>query len=233
MTNNRAYVRQRSGLCLNLLDPDPNDWTDEDLAVGLARTFRWGGHSIWPLPLSVAQHSLTVLALARKAAQRPLIPAEVLREILHDSDEALIGGFDAISPLKPFLGQGFKDLTTRLQQAVFTRYDLTPWNDAEHKWHKHADILAAASEAVHIAGWSQQEVRKVLEIQKTPLIEDPLTELYDCAPWEPWTPDLAAERFLVMLAGKGYIDGNEKREGEGRGERKRPLHPISTQIQRA
>ncbi|MFM7303455.1 MAG: phosphohydrolase, partial [Alphaproteobacteria bacterium] len=62
----RAWVRLPSGLRLDLLSPTPFDWTDEDLATGLARTFRWGGHSIWPEPLSVAQHALFVLQLRRQ-----------------------------------------------------------------------------------------------------------------------------------------------------------------------
>ena len=62
----RAWVRLPSGRRLDLLSPTAFDWTDEDLAVGLSRTFRWGGHSVWPgAPLSVAQHSLAVLALRR------------------------------------------------------------------------------------------------------------------------------------------------------------------------
>ncbi len=40
----RAWVRLPSGRRLDLL-PHPFDWTDADLATGLARTFRWGGHS--------------------------------------------------------------------------------------------------------------------------------------------------------------------------------------------
>lgn len=28
---------------------------DTDLPLGLARTFRWDGHSVWPLPMSIAQ----------------------------------------------------------------------------------------------------------------------------------------------------------------------------------
>ncbi|MEM8519031.1 phosphohydrolase [Janthinobacterium sp. CAN_S7] len=199
MTQPRAYIRQRSGLRLNLLDPDPNSWTDEDLAIGLARTFRWGGHSIWPLPLSVAQHSLSVMILFAKFAPKPPTPAEALRELAHDADESLIGGFDAIGPVKPFLGQGFLDLTVKLQQAVFARYNLVQWTPAEHRDHKHADILAAASEAVHVAGWSLAEVRDTLKIHLTPLLTDPLAELYDCRPWEPWAPDVAAERFLAEL----------------------------------
>ena len=64
----RAWIRLPSGRRLDLLSPTPLDWTDEDLAIGLSRTFRWGGHSVWPgVPLSVAQHSLAVLALLAKA----------------------------------------------------------------------------------------------------------------------------------------------------------------------
>lgn len=203
MTPPRAFIRQRSGLHLNLLDPSPDSWTDEDLAIGLSRTFRWGGHSTWPLPLSVAQHSLTVLALARQFAVIQLTRSESLRELTHDADESLIGGFDPVSPIKPFLGEGYTELAKKLQQAVFKRYKLAPWTPAEHKHHKYADILAAASEAVHVAGWGANEVRDILNIDLTPLLSDPLAELYDCRPWEPWAPDIAADRFLAELVEQG------------------------------
>lgn len=46
--SDRAGVLLKSGRRLDLLDPDPyGGWTDEDLATGLARTHRWGGHSAW------------------------------------------------------------------------------------------------------------------------------------------------------------------------------------------
>ncbi len=45
----RAWVRMPSGKRLDLLNPTPFDWDDADLALGLARTYRWGGHSAWPL----------------------------------------------------------------------------------------------------------------------------------------------------------------------------------------
>ena len=115
----RAWVRLPSGKRLDLLHPTPFDWDDGDLAVGLARTYRWGGHSAWPLPLSVAQHSLMVLAMHRRAARSPGIAAE-LRELLHDADEGLLG-FDCISVVKPFLGEAFRALTVDLQRAVAIR----------------------------------------------------------------------------------------------------------------
>jgi hypothetical protein len=187
-----------SGKRLDLLNPTPFDWDDADLALGLARTYRWGGHSAWPLPLSVAQHSICVMLLRRAASPTPLAPVVELRELLHDAEEGLLG-FDAVSPLKPFLGVGFKELTQRLEQMVFLRYGLPAWTPTEHAKHKQADRLAAASEAVHVVGWKVAEVRNTLRIRAAVLEEDPLAERYRCRPWEPWPPVIAAERFLIEL----------------------------------
>ena len=88
MRPDRAWVRLGSGRRLDLLDPQPGQWTDCDLAVGLSRTYRWGGHSRWDLPLSVAQHSLLVLVLRQQMQpHQPLTPGEALRELVHDADE--------------------------------------------------------------------------------------------------------------------------------------------------
>lgn len=187
-----------SGIRLDLLNPTPFDWDDSDLALGLARTYRWGGHSAWPLPLSVAQHSLTVMLLRRQLSPIKLSPLIELRELLHDAEEGLLG-FDCISVLKPFLGEGFRALTLRLERAIFLRYALPQWTKTEYRLHKRADRLAAASEAVHVVGWTSEEVRKTLKIAATPLLEDPLIRQYDCQAWEPWPPALACERFLFEL----------------------------------
>jgi hypothetical protein len=196
-TATRAWVRLPSGKRLDLLHPTPFDWDDEDLAIGLARTYRWGGHSAWPLPLSVAQHSLAVLAMHRSAAKKP-DPGSDLRELLHDADEGLLG-FDAISVIKPFLGEAFRALTIDLQRAVAIRYRVKAHDPIEQKAHKRIDRVAAASEAVHVVGWTRDEVRNTLRIPFEPMQVDPLVGIYDCAPWEPWTPALAASRFLAEL----------------------------------
>ena len=187
-----------SGKRLDLLNPTPHDWADEDLALGLARTYRWGGHSAWPLPLSVAQHSITVMLLRSAASAAPLSALAELRELLHDAEEGLLG-FDCISVLKPFLGESFRELTARLENAVFLRYTLPPWSADEHALHKNADRLAAASEAVHVVGWSAHEVLHTLKISVAPLAEDPLIARYGGTAWEPWPPALACERFLAEL----------------------------------
>jgi len=198
MSDARAWVRLPSGKRLDLLNPTPFDWEDQDLALGLARTYRWGGHSAWPLPLPVAQHSLLVLALHRRRVQGASNALMELRELLHDADEGLLG-FDCISVVKPFLGEAFRTLTARLENAVAIRYGLPPWTRGERAAHKRADRVAAASEAVHVVGWTQGEVRNTLRIPYNALAADPLLDVYGGKAWEPWAPKLAAERFLAEL----------------------------------
>lgn len=221
----RAWVRLYSGKRLDLLNPTPFDWDDSDLALGLARTYRWGGHSAWPLPLSVAQHSLFVLALHRTRMKAAGCPRAELRELLHDADEGLLG-FDCISVLKPFLGEAFRDLTARLQAAIVLRYGLDPWTAAEQKLHKRDDRIAAATEAVHVVGWTPKEVRSTLRISYTPLAQDPLVGVYGGKPWEPWPPRLAAERFLAELVRLTRDTGGPAREeGTARIVRPDPARP--------
>ncbi|MDB5748556.1 MAG: phosphohydrolase [Massilia sp.] len=166
------------------------------------------------LPLSVAQHSITVMLLQRAALGGRVDPLSELRELLHDAEEGLLG-FDAISVIKPFLGDGFRALSKRLEHVVFLRYGLPPWTSAEHARHKRADRQAAASEAVHVAGWSREEVRRTLKIQAAVLEDDPLAGVYGGAPWEPWPPALACERFLAELERLTRLLGDGNRDGDG------------------
>jgi 5'-deoxynucleotidase YfbR-like HD superfamily hydrolase len=194
----RAWIRLPSGAALDLINPRSDAWTDADLASRLARTYRWGGESIWPWPLSVAQHSLLVLALRRDSASHALSAAEARAELLHDAEEGFLG-FDCISPLKRVLGLPFQQVADRLMAAIAQRYQLPTWTEASHRAHKLADRIAAASEAVHCTGWSPHEVRDVLGIAESALAADPLQAIYGGQAWEPWPADVAADRFLTEL----------------------------------
>jgi len=195
----RAWVRLQSGRRLNLLEPNPDSWANSDLAIGLSRTYRWGGHSCWELPLSVAQHSLLVMVLRQKLRPfEPLTRGDALRELLHDADEGLLS-YDPISPVKPHLGADFRALAGRMQAAVQTRYGLQPWDDESYAIHKQADRLAAATEAMHVAGWSAAELHETLEIGIPPLTADPLPAPDGMRSWEPWPARVAAALFLAKL----------------------------------
>jgi len=199
MKPDRAWVRLGSGRRLDLVNPRAASWNDSDLAIGLSRTYRWGGHSRWDLPLAVAQHSLLVLVLRQQMQpQQPLTPGEALRELLHDADEGFLS-FDPIAPVKSHLGDEFHLLTGRLRVAIAERYTLPEWRQDDYVLHKRADHLAAASEAFHVAGWEQHELADTLGIRLTPLRDDPLPLLDGLRRWEPWPARRAAALFLAKL----------------------------------
>ena len=74
--------------------------------------------------------------------------------------------------------------------------------------HKHADRVAAASEAFHVVGWSLVEIREHLDIELEPVEADPLPLPAGMRPWEPWSADLAASFFLSTL--KDLSSRNER-----------------------
>ena len=59
--------------------------------------------------------------------------------------------------------------------------------------------MAAASEALHVVGWSLHDIRHTLEINATPLVRDPLARPPGMRAWQPWPPQLAAKLFLEEL----------------------------------
>src|SRR5215471_11459549 len=203
----RAWVLLKSGRRINLLQPMAADWEDEDLALGLSRTYRWGGHSAWDLPLSVAQHSLTVLAIREGFATKALTDAQALRELLHDAEEGLLS-WDPISPIKPYLGAEYHSLASAVTKAIAQRYRLPAWTQKAYAAHKHADRVAAASEAFHVVGWSLVEIWEHLDIELEPVEADPLPLPAGMRPWEPWSADLAASFFLSTF--KDLSSRNER-----------------------
>ena len=195
----RPFVLLPGGGILDLADPSPDSWTDDDLATGLSRTYRWGGHSAWKRPLSVAQHCLTVLAI--RELDEPLSSGLALYELLHDAEEGLLG-FDCIAPLKPLLGEPFRAVCDRLTDAVRTCYGLPTLSGEAYREHKRADRTAAASEALHVVRWSPAQIATTLGIRETPLDRDPLVygdPRASYVAWEPWTAEYAAKRWLARL----------------------------------
>lgn len=193
-----AWMLMPSGRRLDLLNPHPGDWTDDDLAIRLSRTYRWCSDTRWDRPLSVAQHSLTVLRLRQAASVRPLTPAEQLRELLHDAEEG-VTNHDVPTPLKPLLGEAYQLMIERIRRCIDDRYNLPGWDEASYAAHKQADRLAAASEARHVVGWSDADIRLGLDIAARPVLRDPLPPQQGLRPWEPWPAHLAARLFGERL----------------------------------
>ena len=151
----RVWQRMLSGRRLDLIDPSPVDVEIEDIAHGLARVARWNGQTKGAHAFSVAQHSVVVEALCLHIEPR-LDPQSRLLALLHDAPEYVIG--DMISPFKAVLGDGYKQIETRLAHAIHARFGLPAETPASLKrLIKKADNICAWFEATQLAGFSEVE----------------------------------------------------------------------------
>jgi 5'-deoxynucleotidase YfbR-like HD superfamily hydrolase len=160
---------------LNLLEPSPLDIEIEDIALGLSRNTRWNGQTRGEHGWSVAQHSDLVVDIVRRLERRA--PAELLMAAkLHDASEYVT--HDLITPLKGVVGDVFKEVEARLLRAIRLRFGLAAELPEQSRvLIKKADQIAAATEALQLAGFSHDELRTVLGFREKPLDDVTLTPL--------------------------------------------------------
>jgi 5'-deoxynucleotidase YfbR-like HD superfamily hydrolase len=177
-----------SGRRLDLLDPSPLDIEIEDIALGLSRLARWNGQTLGDHGFSVAQHSLLVLDLLEGAVKQP--SRELRRAaLLHDASEFVTA--DLITPFKTVIGDAYKALENRIQAAVHLRFGLPALLGEE--WQaaiKRADRAAAFLEAVELAGFDEEEARRIFKFRS----RHPKIVL------AAWPPEEARERFLQRFS---------------------------------
>ena len=91
-------IRLRSGRYFDFLDPQPDQFTIEDIAGALSKICRFGGQI--ERFYSVAEHS----CLCAKVAQDDGLSQDTIRAVLlHDAAEAFCG--DVVKPLKVMLSE--------------------------------------------------------------------------------------------------------------------------------
>ncbi len=155
----RAWQRMLSGRRLDLLDPSPLDVEVADIAHGLARVARWNGQTYGQHAFSVAQHSLVVEEIFRRN-NKSASADELLVALLHDAPEYVIG--DMISPFKAVVGGGYKAVEKRLEAAIHLAFGLPAHPSRELKAAiKKADTISAFFEATQLAGFADEEARKI------------------------------------------------------------------------
>jgi 5'-deoxynucleotidase YfbR-like HD superfamily hydrolase len=171
----RTWQRMLSGRRLNLIEPSPLDIEIADIALGLSRNTRWNGQTIGPHAWSIAQHSDLVVEIVRRL--KPRAPASLLMAAkLHDASEYVT--HDLITPLKAVVGDVFKEVEKGLTRAIHIRFGLPALLPAaETALIKRADRVAAATEAVQLAGFSEIECRTVLNFREKPLKDVKLVPL--------------------------------------------------------
>ncbi len=174
-----------SGRRLDLLAPSPLDIEIEDIALGLSRLVRWNGQTLGDCGLSVAQHSLLVLDIVESSpgagANRNLCRAA----LLHDASEFVTA--DLITPFKRVIGDAYKVVETRVQEAVHLRFALPGrLSETWTKAIKRADGDAAFFEATEVAGFTEGEARRIFRFRR-PGRKGGLV---------PWPAEEARQRFL-------------------------------------
>jgi 5'-deoxynucleotidase YfbR-like HD superfamily hydrolase len=163
----RTWQRMLSGRRLNLITPSPLDIEITDIALGLSRNTRWNGQTSGDHAWSVAQHSDLVVEIIKEIKPNATT-SDLMTAKLHDAAEYVT--HDLITPFKAVIGDVFKEVETRLEAAIYIHVGLpgkpTP---SLKKLIKKADHIAAATEAVQLAGFSKHEVKSVLKINEKPL----------------------------------------------------------------
>lgn len=157
----RAWQRMLSGRRLDILNPSPLDIEIEDIAHGLSRVARWNGQTTGDWAYSVAQHSVVVEEIARSIAPKSSRTL-LLAALLHDASEYVIG--DLITPFKSAIGLNYKAVEHRLEAAVHMRFGIpTVLPLKDQALIKRADRAAAYWEAVEIAGFREEETRRIFK----------------------------------------------------------------------
>jgi len=183
-----------SGRRLDLLNPSPVDIELSDIAHGLARVARWNGQTFGDYSFSVAQHSVLVMVLFEAAAPGAS-PRDKLFALLHDAPEYVMG--DIISPLKSAMGGDYRDLESRLLNAIHIRFSLPAIRPAAlSRAIKKADRDAAYFEAVNLAGFEIEEARRYFGAPETAQFE---IEDFDRL-IRPWPTQEAHDRFIEAFA---------------------------------
>lgn len=109
-------IRTFTGRYINLTDPDPEDIYPADIAIGLARLCRFGGHT--KKIYSVAEHS----DWCRQEAELKYPQDDTqlaFKALLHDAHEAYLG--DVVSPLKALLPH-YDNIANKMQHAIHVRF---------------------------------------------------------------------------------------------------------------
>ena len=176
-----------SGRRLNILDPSPLDIEIRDIAHGLARVARWNGQTTGDWPYSVAQHSLLVEALMPVTAPGAA-RVDCLGALLHDAPEYVVG--DLISPFKAAIGDSYKTVEHRLEDAILLRFSIPADPSGARKAAiKAADRIAAHLEATARAGFTPAEADAIFGAPGIdPAVYAPLLT--------PWPTGEAEQRFL-------------------------------------
>lgn len=177
-----ATITLRSGRVFDYINPDPDSFTLEDIAWGLAKEGRYANQLPGALEYSVCQHSCMV------HDQAP--PAFKKAALFHDAPEFVVK--DIPKPLKIIIGPGYAAVEERVWISVARKFELP----------------IKLPRIIKILDWRALNTeRKFLTIDR----RDDWQGLNEYRPFEnvtagdmcPWTVEHAAEQFLKRAKALG------------------------------
>ena len=104
------WIGTLSGKKIDLMNPDPDQITIEDIGNALSRINRFNGHT--RIPWTVLQHSVATARLVAESYK--------LQALLHDATEAYI--CDIPTPLKLLLGDSYREVERRIAHAIGVKF---------------------------------------------------------------------------------------------------------------
>lgn len=132
MSDSIGWIGTTTGRKVNLLDPQVETISLEDIAIGLSNVCRFCGQL--DRHYSVAEHSICVAHSAYLTTGCPVI---ALQGLLHDASEAYMG--DCPTPVKQLIMETWGPIEEGLQNAVFDKWDIPRLmhyevKDADRRW---------------------------------------------------------------------------------------------------
>lgn len=174
------YIRTFSGEAFPV-EPSADSVKLVDLAIGLSRAPRWGGHSSSVYPVSA--HSIFVSRLLPDSLK--------LQGLLHDGSEAYLA--DLPSPFKSLLPD-YKKLEMRLMLAIADRFKF-PWPLGELV--KAADAVALYEERKRLFPDRYSYDIPTAIITQFPGLNQKALSDWDWGMWLDVSPHNHAERFVA------------------------------------
>lgn len=173
-------IRLRSGLYLDLADPQPDQFTLEDIAGALSKICRFGGQI--EHFYSVAEHC--VHCAEQAAADGASTDAQVAA-LLHDAAEAFLG--DVVKPLKVMLGD-YGAIERLMESVIAKKFGIGA---------QFAEVVKEIDRAMLIA-----ERRRLFSQDSVVWTgEQSVRRLRPCI--GEWLPNVAEARFLSLAAKLG------------------------------
>lgn len=148
-----AKFGTRSGYMFDILNPDGNMVSIEEIAHCLAYECRYNGHVPGDNFLSVAEHSVEVCERIQRDVESGSVNVALIA-LLHDAHEAYTG--DIVAPLKRLLPE-IKEIEKGIQDIIHAKFGIDEVSDKTARVVKRADEQAGEMETLIFANMRESE----------------------------------------------------------------------------